>query len=107
CGLFCYDLSGKELWRFELPPAEVYGRFGSGVSPVLVDGTVILLRDELKDAKILAIDAVSGSLRWEKKRQSITSFGTPVVWDTPAGKQVVAPGFGKMVAYDFKTGDER
>ena len=21
CGQICYDLSGKELWRFEMPPA--------------------------------------------------------------------------------------
>src|SRR5438477_11635730 len=21
CGLFCYDLSGKELWKYEMPPA--------------------------------------------------------------------------------------
>jgi outer membrane protein assembly factor BamB len=107
CGLFCYDRFGKELWRFELPPAAVYGRFGSGVSPVLTDGTVVLVRDELKDAKILAVDAASGTRLWEKKRESMTSFSTPVVWDTPAGKQVVAPGFGRMVAYDLKTGDEK
>jgi outer membrane protein assembly factor BamB len=107
CGLFCYDLSGKELWKFELPPAAVYGRFGSGVSPILADGTVVLVRDETKDAKILALDATTGKLRWEKKRQSLTSWCTPVVWDTPAGKQVAAPGFGKMVGYDLKTGEEK
>jgi outer membrane protein assembly factor BamB len=107
CGLVCYDLSGKELWKFELPPAAVFGRFGSGVSPILADGLVILLRDETKDAKIYAVDATSGSLRWEKKRQSLTSWCTPVVWDTPAGKQVVAPGFLRMIGYDLKSGDEK
>ncbi len=25
CGLFCYDLDGKQLWNFELPPAEIFG----------------------------------------------------------------------------------
>src|SRR5438552_10662405 len=33
CGLFCYDLSGKELWKFEMPPAVMGGGFGSGTSP--------------------------------------------------------------------------
>jgi outer membrane protein assembly factor BamB len=106
CGLICYDLAGKELWKFELPVAELFGRFGSGVSPILVDGTAILLRDEIKDPRIYAVDAANGSLRWEKKRKSITSWGTPVVWDTPAGKQIAAPGFGLMVGYDLKSGDE-
>src|SRR5262245_42641019 len=107
CGLFCYDLSGKELWKYELPPAVTYGGFGTGVSPVLVDGTVVLVRDEMKDPKILALDAATGKLKWEKKRQSLTSFCTPVVWDTPAGKQVAAPGFGRMTGYDLKTGAEK
>ena len=107
CGLFCYDLSGKELWKFELPPAAVPGDFGSGVSPILADGMVVLVRDETKDSKILALDAATGSLKWEKKRQSPASYCTPVVWDTPAGKQVVAAGHARMIGYDLKTGAEK
>jgi outer membrane protein assembly factor BamB len=107
CGLVCYDLAGKQLWKLDLPMAEVFGRFGSGVSPIIADGTVILLRDVIKDSKILAVDVVKGTILWEKKRQSPVSWCTPVVWDTPGGKQVVAPGLGKMIAYDLKTGEEQ
>jgi outer membrane protein assembly factor BamB len=107
CGLVCHDLSGKQLWKLELPVAEVFGRFGSGVSPVIADGVVILLRDVVKDSTILAVDVVKGTRLWEKKRQSLVSWSTPAIWDTPEGKQVVAPGLGKMVAYDLKTGEEQ
>jgi outer membrane protein assembly factor BamB len=107
CGLFCYDLSGKLLWKYEMPAVATKNDFGSGVSPVLVDGVVVLQRDELKAPKILAIKADSGSLLWEKDRQSPCSFCTPVVWDTPAGKQVVAAGYGRMIGYDLKTGAEK
>jgi len=107
CGLFCYDLSGKELWKFELPTAVTLGNFGTGVSPVIADGTVVLLRDVPKEAKIIAVDLATGKLKWETKRLSPTSYGTPVVWETPEGKQVVAPGHGRLVAYDLKTGDEK
>ena len=107
CGLVCYDLSGKELWKYELPTAMTAGGFGSGTSPILVDGTVILVRDELKDPKIITLDAATGKLRWEKKRQSRISYATPIVWDTPAGKQLVVPGHAKMVGYDLKTGAEK
>lgn len=106
CGLFCYDLAGKELWKHELPTVATLADFGTGVSPLLVDDTVILLRDEMKDPKIIALDATTGELKWEKKRQSKSGFGTPTVWDTPDGKQIVAPGFGQMIAYDLATGDE-
>ncbi len=106
CGLICYDLSGKELWKFELPPAVTWGNFGSGTSPTLADGIVVLLRDESKDPKIIAVDLSTGSLKWEKKRQSPVSYSTPVVWDTSAGKQVVAAGHARMIGYDLKTGAE-
>ena len=107
CGLVCYDLSGKELWKYEMPPAVTTGGFGSGTSPIIVDGTVVLVRDEMKDPKILTVNAATGKLLWEKKRQSRTSYSTPVVWDTPAGKQIVAPGHASMVGYDLKTGAEK
>jgi outer membrane protein assembly factor BamB len=107
CGLFCYDLAGKELWKYELPTVATMGNFGTGVSPILVDGIVVLLRDEMKDPKILALDVVTGELKWEKKRQSRSGFGTPVVWDAPDGKQIVATGYAQMIGYDLKTGDEK
>ena len=107
CGLFCYDLSGKELWRYELPTALIFGNFGSGVSPILADGTVVLVRDMSKDSKIIAVDLATGKLKWEKKRLSPMSYGTPVVWETPAGKQVVASGHGRLIAYDLGTGEEK
>lgn len=107
CGLVCYDLAGKELWKFEMPPATIAGEFGSGVSPVIVDGIVVLVRDEKTEPKILALDAATGSVKWERKRQSPTSYCTPVVWDTPAGKQVAAGGHARMIGYDLKTGAEK
>ena len=63
CGLFCYDLSGKELWKFEMPTASIPGNFGSGVSPILMDGMVVLVRDELEGPEILALNAATGSLQ--------------------------------------------
>lgn len=107
CGLCCYDLAGKELWNYELPTASTAFDFGTGVSPILADGLVILLRDENKSPKILAVDVTTGELRWETKRDSKSSFCTPVVCDTPDGRQVVAAGYGRMIGYDLATGNEK
>jgi outer membrane protein assembly factor BamB len=107
CGLFCYDLAGKELWKYELPTAATPFDFGSGVSPVLADGLVILQRDENKNPRILAVNAVTGKLAWEKSRESKSAFCSPVVCDTPGGTEVVAVGVGRMIGYDLKTGDEK
>ncbi|HWB08001.1 MAG TPA: PQQ-binding-like beta-propeller repeat protein [Pirellulales bacterium] len=107
CGLFCYDLSGKELWRMEMPTVATGADFGTGVSPIIVDGIVILVRDELKDPKIIAVDLATGTLKWEQPRLSRASWCTPVVWDTPEGKQVVAAGHAQMIGYDLMSGAER
>jgi outer membrane protein assembly factor BamB len=106
CGLFCYDLAGKELWRHEMPPPNLPGGFGTGVSPIFVDGSVVLVRDEVEGAKILALDAATGKPRWEKKRLSIVSYATPVVWDTPSGRQIAAAGHARLTSYDPQTGSE-
>jgi outer membrane protein assembly factor BamB len=106
CGLFCYDLEGHELWRHEMPAAKTLADFGTGVSPILADGKVVLLHDDMTDPKIFALDAATGKLAWEQKRQSKSGFGTPTVWQTPEGTQVVAPGYGRMIAYDLATGGE-
>jgi outer membrane protein assembly factor BamB len=107
CGVFCYDTSGKELWKYEMPAAATVAGFGTGTSPVIADGTIIVVREELKDPKIVAVDLASGKLKWEKKRQSNSAFSTPAVWDTPEGKYVVVPGFQRMIGYDLETGDEK
>jgi len=107
CGIFVYDLTGKELWKYDLPVAKTAADFGTGVSPILVDGLIILQRDEMTEPKIIALDATIGRPKWETKRQSSTSYGTPTVWDTEGGKQIVCGGYGRMVSYDLLSGEEK
>jgi len=65
------------------------------------------VRDELKGSKIIALDAATGKPKWQKARLSPASYSTPVVWDTPGGKQVVVAGHARLIAYDLKTGAEK
>jgi outer membrane protein assembly factor BamB len=106
CGLICYDLAGKELWKHEMPTAMTIAGFGTGNSPIIVDGTVILVREEIKEPKIIALDLATGQSKWEKKRESNSAFSTPTIWDTPDGKQIVVAGFKKMIGYDLASGNE-
>ena len=107
CGLVCYDLAGKELWKFELPVAGSAGDFGTGTSPILADGKVIVVRDEVQNSRIIAVDATTGKPAWETKRRSVSSYCTPVAWETPAGKQIAAAGHAQMCGYDLATGEEK
>ena len=106
CGLFCYDLAGKELWKHEMPSAETLAGFGTGVSPVIADGAVVLMRDVAKDPQIIALEIATGDVKWDKKRESKSSFGSPAVWKTEAGTYIAAPGYGKLIGYNIKNGDE-
>ncbi|MCC6492121.1 MAG: PQQ-binding-like beta-propeller repeat protein [Pirellulales bacterium] len=106
CGLFCYDLAGRELWRREMPPAATLGSFGTGVSPIIEQGLVILLRDEALDPQLIALDAATGEVQWQKPRTSTGGWSTPVVLNVDAGKQLVAVGQGRLVAYNLPTGAE-
>ena len=70
-GLVCYDLYGNELWKYELPTAETNNDFGTGSSPILADGKVILQRDQAKDSKLICLSLKDGSRVWEVKRDSM------------------------------------
>jgi outer membrane protein assembly factor BamB len=106
-GLLCYDLGGKELWRHELPPGATLHGFGTGSSPVLVDGQVVLLRDLERDGRLVCLDLATGALRWDANRDGYkTSWGSACIWETPAGKQVVVAGGLRLKGYDLKTGKD-
>ena len=106
-GLVCYDPDGKELWRHELPAGEVFQGFGTGSSPVLAGGRVVVLRDLERGGRLLCLDLATGSRTWEANRDGAkTSWGSACVWDTPAGPQVVVAGGLRLRGYDLKTGAE-
>ena len=106
CGLICYDLAGKELWRFELPTAVTNNEFGTGVSPVLADGLVLLARDLSKDSAVYAVDLATGSQKWKTDRKAFTSYSTPLVWADGDAKVLAVPGARTLTGYDLKTGKE-
>jgi outer membrane protein assembly factor BamB len=107
CGLVCYDLAGKEQWRYKLPVGKTQNGFGTGSSPILADGRVVLLRDFEQDGRLLCLDLTTGARVWEADRAGYkTSWGSPCIWDTPAGKQVVVAGGLRLKGYSLKNGTE-
>lgn len=107
-GLICHDVSGKELWRHPLPLAETAGGFGTGGSPTLAGGLVLLNCDLLKGCSLLAVDLKTGKRVWETARPDVTqSYGSPMVWKNSGKEEVVMSGSLKLKAYDLKTGTER
>jgi outer membrane protein assembly factor BamB len=108
CGLFCYDIEGKELWRHPLPPVQSPGSFGTGNSPIIAGGLVLVGREQPSPCTLLAVDLETGTKVWETPRTDAgPGFGTPTTWKNGSSEEVVVPGALKLKAYDLKTGKER
>lgn len=107
CGLFCYDLNGKFLWKHELPTAQTNNDFGSGTSPIIAEGKVFLARDLAKDSVLIALDAKTGQPVWTVKRDGFsTCYATPILWKSQGKTELVVAGSLRMKAYDPNNGKE-
>ncbi len=108
-GTACLSFDGKVIWKSrEL----VYQpNHGSGGSPVLVDGLLVVSCDGSDVQFVAVLDANTGKLRWKKDRPTCDepkkfAFGTPLVIEVKGRKQVVSPGANWVVAYEPESGIE-
>ncbi|HEV2971176.1 MAG TPA: PQQ-binding-like beta-propeller repeat protein [Pirellulales bacterium] len=107
CGILCYDFQGHLLWKHELPVAQTHYDFGTGTSPILADGLVILVRDQKNAPAILALDAETGEERWKADRPNVpTAFSTPMISGQGKEMQLIVAGALRMKAYDLHSGKE-
>ncbi|MFO1092419.1 MAG: PQQ-binding-like beta-propeller repeat protein [Planctomycetaceae bacterium] len=83
---------------------------GSGGSPVLCDGRLIVVCDGSSQPFVAAIDSESGLVVWKTERsvqpRISHSFVTPAVAVIDGRSQVLAPGPGLFAAYDPADGRE-
>lgn len=83
--VLAFDFSGKEVWRRNLGPYK--SQHGSGASPMLVNGLVIVNNDQEGPSSLMALDAQTGSTRWEiKRRQDRAAYSTPLIRPGPDGQ---------------------
>lgn len=101
-------IDGKLLWKCNelvYPPLH-----GSGGSPILHDGKLVVVCDGSKDPFVAAIDAKTGKVAWKTPRavkaRISHSFVTPTVAVVDGVTQVMAPGPDHFAAYDLSNGKE-
>jgi outer membrane protein assembly factor BamB len=107
-GTAALDLSGKIAWRqnsIKYPPVH-----GNGGSPVLVAGNLIFTCDGAAAPFVAALDARTGTVKWETPRNTPAkkhfSFCTPLPIDVNGVSEVIAPGSGFVAAYEPAGGHE-
>ena len=107
CGLTCFDIDGNVLWSKPMPCAQTHGDFGSGTSPVIVDGNVILVRDVINQPEMYAFNLKTGKEAWKVPRNEfLSSYSTPVVWENSNRKELVVSGSYCLKSYDPQSGKE-
>jgi outer membrane protein assembly factor BamB len=104
-GLLAYDRNGNERWRVPLGPFD--NAYGMGASPVVAGDTVVQVCDQSNGSFMIALDRLSGRVRWKIDRpEAHTGHSTPIVY-TPAGEapQLLVPGSFYLTSYSLATGE--
>ena len=106
-GLLAYDLDGNEVWKFPIPTPQ--NMFGTGTSPVVACGNVVLVRDsDAMDSYAVAVNCETGKQAWKAPRVLFKgNWSTPMLWEHDGARELVVPGSGRVVAYDPADGSER
>jgi outer membrane protein assembly factor BamB len=104
-GLLAFDRDGKELWRTPLGPfASIQGM---AVSPIYVEGKVVLLVDTPDEAYLAGFDAMTGKQDWKVGRPTniLGSYATPTLYfRTGEQPQIVVAGAEELTGYQARTG---
>jgi outer membrane protein assembly factor BamB len=107
-GIFVYSLDGKALWEHRMPTADHVGDFGTGTSPVVSDGLVLVNRDMLRGSHLLALNAATGDIVWRVERpEFVSSYSSPIIWEHDGAREVVLAGMHRLKGYELKSGEER
>jgi outer membrane protein assembly factor BamB len=101
-GLYCYSLDGELLWTHEIEPKKTNMDYGAAASPVVHQGQVIVVYDNLEASWITALDAKTGEPRWKQPRDETHSWATPLVWNNERRTEIVVPGRNKNRSYSLE-----
>ena len=112
-GLHAFDVDGRRVWTkdlgrldagaYDVPALE----WGPASSPIIAGDLVIVQCDVQGRSFLLAADVHTGETVWRTPRDELPSWGTPTVYDGPAGAAVVTNGSNFIRGYDLRTGRER
>ncbi len=105
-GLFCYTMDGTLKWERQFGKMQTRNGFGEGSSPTIADDLIIVPWDHEGPSSIFALNKRTGEIVWETKRDEPTCWATPLIVNSPTGKQVIMNGQNFARSYDLKTGKE-
>ena len=103
-GTACLTQSGEIVWKTRLEYDN--GQHGPGGSPVLYENLLIVSCDGQDVQFVVALDKLTGKVRWKRFRQGFQAYTTPLIVRLAEGDQVISPGAFRAIAYEPRTGKE-
>ena len=102
------DMDGDLVWERNL--GEEYGQFlinwGHSSSPIVHDGTVILVCYHQPQGYLLGLDSATGQNEWKVDRpRGVISYSTPFVIEAADSTEIVVNSSVGMAGHDFATGE--
>jgi len=103
-GLVARDLEGRLVWEQPLPALK--HMFGTGTSPLIVNDSILLVRDGAEDSAIHSFDTVTGKQRWKMPRFGYgLHYASPYLWKHAQREEVVIPGTKVLQSFDPSNGE--
>lgn len=110
----CFDLDGKEIWKFDTQ--ERYGKFniqfGVSSTPVLHQGKLFWQLLHTSGQWVICLNAADGKDNWKIERPSdgntenLHSYASPQLWKKGEDAYLVVHGNDYTTAHDLKDGHE-
>ena len=98
-----YDFDGNEQWKVK--PGEFVSAHGFSSNPIVYGDLVIVNGDHDGDGYIVALDRLTGDIRWKTDRPNNTrSYVTPIIRTLGGRIQMVLGGSLSVFSYDPATG---
>lgn len=106
--LAAFDFDGGLAWSRHFGPLK--NMYGHAASLCVFEDLLIVQLDqaEAKDnlSKLYALNTADGTTAWEAPRDVRNSWTSPILADTPTGKQLITSAAPWAISYDAKTGKE-
>ncbi|MEM9412872.1 MAG: PQQ-binding-like beta-propeller repeat protein [Planctomycetota bacterium] len=103
-GLYCLDLDGKLIWDKSLGRMNSKHGHGEGATPVLYQNKLAINWDHEGDSFVVVLNKNSGEVVWQKEREEVTSWASPIVVEHQNRPQLIIAGTERIRGYDLETG---
>ncbi|MGB0579841.1 MAG: PQQ-binding-like beta-propeller repeat protein [Limisphaerales bacterium] len=110
-GIYCYDLTGKQLWKNGLgllsgAPSDNHNLdWGYSSSPIIHAGKVIVQCDTPERAFIAVLDIETGKETLSINRRGTTTWATPAAVTRGNDDLIICNGYQNAACFNLKTGE--